>query len=609
MFDPTKPVFTGKIQLQTTNPAGQKYYLSYTSQSGTTVPTLSSTRSNDLGSLWTTYDAGAGSVVLASNTGLFLSVQAGNLLAVLLPDPRSASPVTLVPAATTGQVEIIWVEETSERTLTAYYQLGTGMPATLTFLERGGSSGLAALARTSITPGLTAIQSAKSAVCYDLTGVNLTRASLAGVDCSRARFDGAVLSGTDLSRSTLTGASFAGVDLTGVLWGKDVSAASANFTNSIGTGVVIPSSAPPGKRAVFDSATFTGADWAGCDLAGASLHNAFVAGANFCGANLESAYLYVLQGGKSNDGKTPGADFSYAYMPDVNLQSANLNGANLSDAQIYILNTGASLLNADLTEADFSGADLTGARFGGLSTSIAGTNFDRAVLFQASFDSAVLCLSSDGLPVTMVGAWLENASFNVRFAGVRMSGARVAVAAGPAVAGVPLFTITSGVQACVQALGGKQVPDAFRGPGGAFAAAGYTLASTAQVAVVSPGQCWTLTQDPTRTTPGVEEVVYSVVLTSGVLHVYATGISLVEQGDGGIAYATSYTVAATVLPPASLSPDTRCPNHLTKAANDRRGFSWEQMMTAPRLSLADLTPGGARSTPSRRRAAERPAAP
>ena len=108
------------------------------------------------------------------------------------------------------------------------------------------------------------------------------------------------------------------------------------------------------------------------------------------------------------------------------------------------------------------------------------------------------------------------------------------------------------------------------------------------MSVVASGQSWTLTQLPTLATPGVEDVGFLVVIGFGVLKVYASSISLVEQGDQGSAYATTYTVTATSLPPASLSPDSRCPNRWTKAVCDARKLSWEEMVTAPRLSLADL---------------------
>ena len=159
---------------------------------------------------------------------------------------------------------------------------------------------------------------------------------------------------------------------------------------------------------------------------------------------------------------------------------------------------------------------------------------------------------------------------------------------GPGQAGVPLFTIASGVPACVATLGQLKLPSAFTGASGLFARAGSTLSDTAKVSVVTAGQFWTLTQSATVATPGLEDVGYSVVLANGTLEVYASGISLVEQAGDESSYAASYTITATALPAADLSADTRCPNHATKGVNDRRGLSWAQAMTAPRPSLATL---------------------
>ncbi len=478
-FDPTNPSFAGKLSFQSTNPAGPKYYLSYTTSGGETAPTLSATTA-DSTTLWTSYDAGGGAVVLVAANGMYLSVLEGNQLAVLVEDAGKAAAITLVPATAAGQVRWSWIDPSTSATLYAYYQFGTGR-GTLSFQQadhQPSDSAFSTFAQTTVTPGLATILEKKSAVSLDLSGVNLTGANLAGVNCTQAHFDQAILSGTILSGATLTGAYFTSVDLTGIVWGQDISAASADFSNTIGIGMTVPSTGTTGKRATFDSATFSGADWSGCDLTNASLHNAFVTGANFSGATLKGAYLYVLQAGKSNDGTVPGADFSYAYMPDANLQSANLNGATLSHAQIYNLNVRASLLNANLTETDFSGADLTGAKFGGLSSAIAGTNFDGAILFDCTFDSVTLELSAEGIPVTIVGAWLENATFtNTTFTGVHLNGARIAVSAG-AVAGVPLFTISSNnVAAYITELDQSRLPGDFMGASGLFASQGCALSS------------------------------------------------------------------------------------------------------------------------------------
>ncbi|HEY0998057.1 MAG TPA: pentapeptide repeat-containing protein [Streptosporangiaceae bacterium] len=577
------PVFAGKFRWQSTNVTGQKFFMSYTSAAGQTLPTMSSTHSNDASTIWTAYEAAGGTVVIVSDVGQYLAIQPDDNTAILVPEASQATPVKLAPDAGTGRVRIL------SGPLMACYELDTGLPATLIFLASAGSDALAAFAQTTITPSLADIRSSNSAAHCDLTGVNLTGAVLTGVDCTQARFDHAILTGVNLSGATLTGASFPGLDLMVVDWGKDVSAAGADFSHTVAAGLAMPSTVTGGKRATFDNAAFTGADWSGCDLTSASLHNAFLTGANFSGATLTSAYLNGLQGGKSNDATVPGVDLSFAHLPDANLNGANLNGANLSRAQIYIMDTGASLLNADLTEADFSGADLTGANFGGPGSALAGTNFDGAILFQATFTGAALQRSPNGIPASMVGARLESATFsNVQFAGVGMSGARIAVAAGQGQAGVPLFTIASGVPACVATLGQLKLPSVFTGPSGLFASAGSTLSDTAAVSVVTAGQFWTLTQSATLATPGMEDVVYSVVLTNGTLEVYASGVSLVEQGDAESSFASTYTVTATALPPASLSPDTRCPNRATKGVNDQRGLSWPQAMTARRPSLASL---------------------
>jgi uncharacterized protein YjbI with pentapeptide repeats len=557
-FDPAHPVFTGKLQLQTTNATGQKYDLSYTAKSGLTLPTLTSTRVKDPTTIWTSYDAGSGAVVLASNAGLYVSVQAGNNLAILVSDAAAASPFTLVPGQCAEEVQIAWFDPSSGQTLIGYYQLGTGLQATLSFLGSGGPQLLSALALTTTTAGLAAIQSSKSAAGYDLTGVNLTGADLSGVDCTGAHFDAATLAGTSLSAATLTGASFVGVDLTGIIWGTDISAANADFSNSIGVGMVVASSGDDGKRATFDSATFTGADWAGCDLSNASLHNAFVTGANFCGATLESAYLYALQAGKSNDGTIPGADFSYAYMPDANLQASNLNGANLSHAQIYFLYTGASLLNANLTETDFSRADLSGAQFrrrravrGQFRRRHARTLGNR----NAGHHGGSLARERDVRHCAVLGRAHERRARRRH----GRSGRRRRAAF------------------CHLVRRGRR-----RGGARSIAAA-HSLHRRERR--VRRGWLRAVEHGAGERDPGRAVL---DVLAAGALEVYASGISLVEQGDGGITYAAAYTITATALPPATLSADTHCPNHVTKATNDARGLSWQAMMTAPRLALAEL---------------------
>ena len=583
---PPAPQFAGKFRWQSTNAGGAQFYLAYTTAGGETAPTMSAARASDPGTVWTAYTTGRadGTVVVVSDAGLYLQVEDGVDTAVLVPDAAAASALTLVADPASGLARIMWGE------LQASYQLGTGTPAVLVFQDVPGSGDT--FAQTVVTPSLATIQATKEATGADLTNVDLTGADLTGVDATGAAFDGATLTGTKFPGTTLTGASFIGVDLTGASWGGRLNAVGAHFDGSTATGLAFASAG--GKPSVLDHATFGGADWSGCDLTGASMHNATLTGANFSGVALTGASLRSLQAGRSHDGTVLGADLSYALLPDADLQSANLVGATLARAQMYVISTGVSLLQADLTEADLSGADLSGAQLGGEGAKLDGTRFDGAVLFQATVTGVTLRASAGGLPVSMIGARLENVTFaGVSFAGVALSGAHVAVTipgGGEGGAGVPLFVGTSGVTDAVAALQAGRVPAGFLGPDGSFAAAGCVLSSGADVATVTPGKCWTLSQDASLATPGVEDVAYTVALVGGALQVYASGISVVEQGDDGC-FAVTYSVGATGLTQAALSPDTRCPNRVTVAANVARGLIWTEMLTVPRPALASPPDG------------------
>jgi uncharacterized protein YjbI with pentapeptide repeats len=135
-------------------------------------------------------------------------------------------------------------------------------------------------------------------------GVDLSRADFNGADLRGATFDGSDLSGAALRGARLEGASLVGADLSGA----NVSRAefsSANLEGANFTGA-------DGFHATFTGANLAGAVFTGAKLAGASLSKATVAGLNVDGAVLTRANLKDADGTVRNAGtaKLAGAVFS-----------------------------------------------------------------------------------------------------------------------------------------------------------------------------------------------------------------------------------------------------------------------------------------------------------
>ena len=148
-----------------------------------------------------------------------------------------------------------------------------------------------------------------NAPAVDLSGVNLSDASLMGAyfpraDLTRANFRDAFLWNADLS----------GADLT-----------EARFTNA------------DARYADLRQAILTNASFIGVDLLGANLTDANLTQASFRAANLREA------------------NFSGAKVQSTHLRDADLSGANLTEANF----SGSNLTGADLTSADLQGAYLT----------------------------------------------------------------------------------------------------------------------------------------------------------------------------------------------------------------------------------------------------------
>jgi len=231
---------------------------------------------------------------------------------------------------------------------------------------------------------------------------NLSNANLTGINLSYATLQNAKLVGTNLTNANLYGASLKHVDFSGAnLSGADLRYANLTYANLTGTTgfprtcntiwpdgsirnnscdtpqeIHTPREVGPNFPAVASPPTGCdiviagpNVDWHGCDRSGWYLWRADLTGANLSGANLSRANV------------------SNAEMNDANLSHANLFGANLFHSSFVRANltradlretnlTGAFLSPANLTRADLSYANMRGARM--ISADLSGANLSGA---------------------------------------------------------------------------------------------------------------------------------------------------------------------------------------------------------------------------------------
>ncbi len=167
----------------------------------------------------------------------------------------------------------------------------------------------------------------------ELSGASLSGVNLAAADLSHDDLSGADLTASDLQRADLSGANLQGAHL----WRSNLSHANLNEAHMSGCSL---------GRTNLSNAYLKLADLRGVDLSFANLIYANLEGANLAGADLSEA------------------DLSWA-----NLSRANLKGANL---------TATVLKLADLTEADLRGAKITKA------------DLDSTILYKASMGITLL---------------------------------------------------------------------------------------------------------------------------------------------------------------------------------------------------------------------------
>jgi uncharacterized protein YjbI with pentapeptide repeats/outer membrane protein assembly factor BamB len=279
----------------------------------------------------------------------------------------------------------------------------------------------------------------------DLTGANLTGASLLLAD----------LAGANLTEANLTNASFDSADLSGAnltkanlsdVWLGSTNSTGANFTGASGVGAYFTSADLTGADfsgdtlprvvmvfATLTSAKFAHADLEGADLTGVSAAKADLAGVNlsygsiassapgvtgnpsygmFDGADLEGANLAHVTvtgtglAGSNLAGVTSGglvgvpaslpANFSeiggYLVGPYADLAGADLAGAFAVNGSFAHVNlTKARLANSDLASADFDGANLTGVSLKGADLTGAELTATNATLRNVAWSAATTC--------------------------------------------------------------------------------------------------------------------------------------------------------------------------------------------------------------------------
>ena len=190
----------------------------------------------------------------------------------------------------------------------------------------------------------------------NLSGVELSSASLNRADLTQARFDGTTALSAQFNRASLRGALL-----------NDFKASGAGFWRADLSEVVA-------KRADFATAQLQQADLSEAELISANFQGADLSGACLSGANLADAFLV---GAEIADADFTNADLGYTRLKNLSLRQAKLAGANLAHAQA----DGCDLEYVELAAPDFSWASLVGAYLTG--SVLPGANFQHADLHDA----------------------------------------------------------------------------------------------------------------------------------------------------------------------------------------------------------------------------------
>ncbi|MBW4519558.1 MAG: pentapeptide repeat-containing protein [Scytolyngbya sp. HA4215-MV1] len=253
----------------------------------------------------------------------------------------------------------------------------------------------------------------------DLSGASLSGVNLRDVDLTGANLTGANLSWAFLNRANLTGACLRRADL------RSASLNSINLNQAILSGADLSKvdlrlaqlQEADLNWAVLPEADLSGANLQGAKLDQINLERAKLNGTQLIGAELMEANLRrsILTGADLSQ-----ANLREAHLEEANLREANLTGTNLIEANlsgVYLRQANLSeadlhrviLTGADLSEANLSSADLSRANLAG--AYLLKANFRKAHLLRANLQDVYL-LRADLSEANLRGADLRRADLS-----------------------------------------------------------------------------------------------------------------------------------------------------------------------------------------------------
>ena len=449
-------IFYGKYTFKSTNPSGQKKFLTSSRGHGRVYPTVSADVVTEL-QKWIIYQDENNDLLIQMGDLQYLKGIESVGWIVGTTSQQEAYPMRIVDKGN-GEVAFKIYVETVTLWMPVRYGLGELQSGYLIFpipnkdLITDKTETFYNFSKTTITPGLANIQKSNNGKGFDFTNVNFSGAHLCGIDFTGANFNNAILDGTcfkganlskayflnasmdktDFSGATLDNAFFTGTTVSNIIWGEAISARGTHFDGCTGIGCQIGGSDmnkhADFTKANFEGATFSQSNFSYAIMKGAKLLRSVFIGAIFQQTDFTGAHL----GGQE---KSAAAVLAYSFMYNVNFTKTNLFGVSFAFSTLYgaltnMSNTatmeqadfsnayleaivmkgaylqGAKFNNACLIHVDFTKANLTPTLAGSITSSLANSCLQGAIFTQAKLTNANL---------TNATVSFDNGTINVRF--------------------------------------------------------------------------------------------------------------------------------------------------------------------------------------------------